>query len=41
MAVAIRKGLSIHGNEMVTERPDGTQRYVLPYPEPIRNVSGR
>ena len=40
MAVAIREGRSIRGKEMVIERPDGTQRYVLPYPEPIRNASG-
>ena len=40
MAVAIREGRSIRGKEIVIERPDGTQRYVLPYPEPIRNASG-
>jgi PAS domain S-box-containing protein len=40
MAVAIREGRSIHGKEIVIERPNGTQRYVLPYPEPIRNAWG-
>jgi PAS domain S-box-containing protein len=40
MAVAIREGRAVRGQEIVIERPDGSRSYVLPYPEPIRNASG-
>jgi PAS domain S-box-containing protein len=40
MAVAIREGWAVRGQEIVIERPDGTRSYVLPYPDPIRNASG-
>jgi PAS domain S-box-containing protein len=40
MARTIREGRSIHGEEIMVERPDGTRRRVLPHPEPIRNASG-
>jgi PAS domain S-box-containing protein len=40
MAVAIREGRAVRGQEIVIERPDGTRWYVLPYPDPIRNASG-
>ena len=40
MAVAIREGRAVRGVEMIVERPDGTRRNVLPYPEPIRDTSG-
>ena len=35
MAVTLREGRAIRGEEIVIERPDGTRRRVLPYPEPI------
>lgn len=40
MAVAVREGRAVRGVEMIIERPDGTRRNVLPYPEPIRDTSG-
>jgi PAS domain S-box-containing protein len=38
---ALRTGRSVRGAEVIIERPDGTRRHVLPYPEPIRDPSGR
>jgi PAS domain S-box-containing protein len=35
MAVALREGRAIRGEEVVIERPDGTRRHVLPHPEPM------
>lgn len=35
MAVALREGRAIRGEEIVIERPDGTRRHVLPHPEPM------
>jgi hypothetical protein len=40
MAKAIKEGRPILGQEIVVERPDGTRRCVLPYPDPIRDASG-
>jgi len=40
MARTIREGQAIRGEEVVIERPDGSRRRVLPYPEPIRNSAG-
>jgi PAS domain S-box-containing protein len=40
MAVALREGRAIRGQEIVIERPDGTRRHVLPYPDPIHNAAG-
>jgi len=39
MVIALKEGRSIRGEEIVIERPDGTRRHVLPYPEPIRDES--
>lgn len=40
MAVTIREGRPIRGQEIVIERPDGTRRNVLPHPEPIFDSTG-
>jgi len=40
MAIALREGRPVHGEPIVIERPDQTRRYVVPYPEPIRDSSG-
>jgi PAS domain S-box-containing protein len=40
MAVTLREGRAIRGEEIVVERPDGTRRHVLPHPEPVRNAEG-
>jgi len=41
MAITLREGRPVRGQEIVIERPDGTRRNILPYPEPIRDASGR
>ncbi|MEO6554908.1 MAG: PAS domain S-box protein [Nitrospiraceae bacterium] len=38
MAVTLREGRPIHGEEIVIERPDGTRRHVLPHPKPMLNA---
>jgi len=40
MAIAIREGRAILGQEIIIERQDGTRRWILPYPDPIRDDSG-
>ena len=41
MADAVREGRATRGVEALIERPDGTRRAVLAYPEPIRDDRGR
>ena len=40
MAVALREGRAIRGEEIVIERPDGTRRHVLPHPVPMYGDGG-
>ncbi|MEY2408779.1 MAG: hypothetical protein QOF48_1449 [Verrucomicrobiota bacterium] len=40
LAVALREGRAVRGEEILIERSDGTRRNVLPYPEPIRDAAG-
>jgi PAS domain S-box-containing protein len=40
MAVALKTGKAVRGQEIIVERPDGSRRNVLPYPEPLRAVDG-
>jgi PAS domain S-box-containing protein len=40
MAVALKEGQPVLGEEIVIERPDETRSNVLPHPEPIRDGSG-
>jgi PAS domain S-box-containing protein len=35
MAVTLRQGRAIRGEEIVIERADGTRRHVMPHPEPM------
>jgi len=37
----LKEGRAVRGEEIIIERPDGTRRNILPYPEPIRDVSGK
>ncbi|MBI2510602.1 MAG: PAS domain S-box protein [Opitutae bacterium] len=37
----LRTGRSVRGPELIFERADGTRRHVLPYPEVLRDASGR
>jgi PAS domain S-box-containing protein len=41
MAVALREGRAVLGQEIVVERPDGTRAFVLPHPVPLSDASGR
>jgi PAS domain S-box-containing protein len=40
MAVALREGRPVRGEEIVIERPDGVRRHVRPHPNPIFDKSG-
>jgi PAS domain S-box-containing protein len=41
MARTLREGKAMRGEEIIIERPDGTRRNVLPYPDPIFDAEGR
>jgi PAS domain S-box-containing protein len=41
MAIALREGRAIRNAEAVAERPDGTRVPFIPFPTPLRDVSGR
>ena len=41
MAIALKEGHIIKGAEAIAERPDGTRRWFIPYPTPIRDSQGR
>lgn len=40
MGLVLRTGRSVHGKEIVVQRPDGTRRNVLPFPEPLFDSKG-
>jgi PAS domain S-box-containing protein len=40
LAIALREGRRVRGQEIVVERPDGARLCVLPYPEPLRDAAG-
>ncbi len=40
MAVSLREGRPVRGEEILVERPDGTRRNVMPHPQPIRDTGG-
>ncbi len=41
MAVTLKEGRVIRGEEVIVERPDGTRRWVEPYPTPLHDDEGR
>ena len=41
MAATVKSGLAERSGEIIIERPDGTRRNVLPYPEPFFDASGK
>jgi len=41
MAVLIREGRIQDGMEAIAERPDGTRRWFIPFPRPLRDREGR
>ncbi|MGZ3750172.1 MAG: PAS domain S-box protein, partial [Mucilaginibacter sp.] len=40
MALTLKEGSSVEGDEIIIERQDGSRRNVLPYPMPIFNADG-
>jgi PAS domain S-box-containing protein len=41
MAVTLREGRAVRGEEIVVERPDGSRRDVAPHPSPLFDGAGR
>jgi len=41
MAITLKSGKGVRGEEVIIERPDGTRRHILPYPEPFFDASGK
>ena len=41
MAIALQEGRDIRGEQIIVERPDGTARWLEPYPTPLRDTEGR
>jgi len=41
MAIALKGGPTVHGQEAIAERPDGTRRWFTPFPTPLRDAEGR
>jgi PAS domain S-box-containing protein len=41
MAITLKEGRRIRGQEIIVERADGVRRNVVPYPDPILDDSGR
>lgn len=41
MAITLKSGKSLRGQEIIIERPDGTRRNLLEYPEPFFDASGK
>jgi len=41
MAIAIREGRPVQGDQMIIQRPDGTHSHVLPYPTPLYDAHGK
>ena len=40
MAIALKEGRSVRGQEIIVERPDGLRRNIMPHPDPIFDSSG-
>lgn len=41
MAMALKEGRAVYGEEIIAERPDGTRRWFSPFPTPLRDVEGK
>lgn len=41
MAVALKEDRPVRGAEAIAERPDGTRRWFVPYPTPLRDSAGQ
>lgn len=41
MAIALKEGRIVEGEEVIAERPDGTRRWFTPYPRVFRDSAGK
>ena len=41
MAIALKEGRLVHGEELIVQRPDGSTRHVTPYSSPLVNGQGK
>ena len=41
MAITLKEGRPVEGEEIIIERPDGSRSYVQPYPKPLFDESGK
>jgi two-component system sensor histidine kinase UhpB len=41
MAIALKEGRLVHGEELIVQRPDGSLRHVTPYSSPLVNGQGK
>lgn len=41
MASTLKSGVAVNAAELIIERPDGSRRFVLPHPQPLRDESGK
>jgi len=41
MAIALKEGRTVYGDEAIAERPDGTRRWFAPFPAPLRDAEGK
>ena len=41
MAITLKEGRPLHGEEAIAERPDGERRWFQPFPTPLFNDAGR
>jgi PAS domain S-box-containing protein len=41
MALALKEGRAVRGEETIAERPDGKRVWFMPYPTPLRDAEGR
>lgn len=41
MAIALKEGRTVHGQEIVIRRPDGSKRHVMPSPQPVFDEAGK
>src|SRR5882762_10647605 len=40
MAIALKEGRLVQGEELIVQRPDGTMRHISPYASPLVNAEG-
>ena len=41
MAIALKEGRPVRGEQIMIQRPDGSYRHVLPYPTPLFDANGK